>query len=232
MYHEDRIATYKENARKARARANADWQSADNHSARFQGGQPILVGHHSEKSAHRARSRADAAMRRYIKNQQAAQYWERKARAAEQHQQQKHDPGVIQRRIARMEAEQRQIDRQHEQAEGHHAEQLNEQSRKLTQELEQNRTELEDTDAKIWGREDFNKGDYAHHDGTWYEIKRVNAKSVTVAAIVGSDHARLQLGGSQVYRLQDNPYTWTDTLTYTKITGRISAQDMADKMPR
>lgn len=232
MHHEDRIATYKENARKARSRANADLQSADNHSARFQGGQPILVGHHSEKSARRARSRADAAMRRYIKNQQAAQYWERKARAAEQRQQQKHDPGVIQRRIARMEAEQRQIDRQHEQAEGHRAEQLNEQSRKLTQELEQNRTELEVTDAKIWGREDFSKGDYAHHDGTWYEIKRVNSKSVTVAAIVGSDHARLQLGGSQVYRLQDNPYPWTDTLTYTKITGRISAQDMADKMPR
>src|SRR5699024_1627711 len=83
-----------------------------------------------------------------------------------------------------------------------------------------------------WGREDFSKGDYAHHDGTWYEIKRVNSKSVTVAAIVGSDHARLQLGGSQVYRLQDNPYPWTDTLTYTKITGRISAQDMADQMPR
>src|SRR5699024_12110840 len=232
MHHEDRIATYKENARKARSRANADLQSADNHSARFQGGQPILVGHHSEKSARRARSRADAAMRRYIKNQQAAQYWERKARAAEQHQKQKHDHGVIQRRIARMEAEPRQIDRQHEQAEGHHAERLNEQSRKLTQELEKNRTELEAADAKIWGREDFSKGDYAHHDGTWYEIKRVNSKSVTVAATVGGAHALIQPGRSQVYRLHDNPYPWPASLAHASTTGRIPAQGMADKMPQ
>lgn len=233
---DERIDTYKDNARKARARANADHRSADTHSARFQGGQPILIGHHSEKSARRDRSRSDAAMRRALKNEEAAKYWENKAKAAERRQKQKHDPGVINRRIARLEAEQRRITRLRPGAEekGHtpHAEKLDSRATEVAEQLERNRAELEESGAKVWSRDDFSKGDYALHDGTWYEIKRVNAKTVTIASLIGEDRARLRLGRRRVYRIQDNPYTWTDTLSYAKITGRISAQDMNAKMPQ
>ncbi|MFE0063408.1 DUF3560 domain-containing protein, partial [Streptomyces sp. NPDC059003] len=61
----------------ARARGRAD-----DAFGRFAGGQPILKGHHSEKSARRARERGDAATRRALEHQEEAKRYEAKAREA------------------------------------------------------------------------------------------------------------------------------------------------------
>lgn len=230
----ERIDRYDEYAEKARARAEAAQRSADQYSARFQGGQPILVGHHSAPGARRDRDRSDAAMRRAIKAEDAAKYWKRKAHSAARRDSQKHDPGVIQRRIKRLEAEQRQINRLKGEAKDDgnrgHAAQLDARAGEVAEQLAQNRAELAESGAKQWGKADFAKGDYAYRGGTWWEIKRVNAKTVTVGSIIGSTHARARLAGKPVYRLSDNPYGWTDTVPYTEVTGRIPGRDMNAKL--
>ncbi|WP_160051252.1 DUF3560 domain-containing protein [Nocardiopsis sp. FR26] len=228
----DRIDRYTEYAAKARGRARAAYAAGDTHSGRFAGGQPILRGHHSEKSARRARNRSDAAMRRAIEAERAAKYWEHKANAARRREEQKHNPGVIQRRIVRLEAEQREITRRRADAKGNaeYAAQLDARADEVTAQLAENRAELAESGTKVWGKADFARGDFVFCDGMWWETKRVNARSVTVAAVVGFTHARARVGGKRVYRLADNPYDWTDTIPYTKVTGRMSAADMAARL--
>ncbi|MHC4400520.1 MAG: DUF3560 domain-containing protein [Planctomycetota bacterium] len=62
----ERADVYAERARRARGRAEAFHQRAHDISERFAGGQPILVGHHSEKRARADRARMDTAMRKGI----------------------------------------------------------------------------------------------------------------------------------------------------------------------
>ena len=218
----DRITQYRTYAARARTRAAIAYQAASEHSARFSGGQPILPGHHSEKGARRDRNRSDAAMRRAIQAEKAAKYWDNKTAAAQRRAAQETDPGVIQRRIARLESEQRRITRLLKDPwDEHHRAQLTWRAAEIAKELEANRDNLANTGTRVWGKHDFTKGDYALSRGTWWEIKRVNSKTVTVGAIIGS-------AGRRVYRLADNPYSWTDTIPYTQIVGRKAAEEIAE----
>jgi hypothetical protein len=230
----DRIDRFEGYAAKARTRAQAAYAAGDEHSARFAGGQPILRGHYSAKSALRARDRSDAAMRRGIEADKATKYWEQKAKAAKRRDAQKHDPGVIQRRIVRLETEQRSITRlravAEEEGNTRYMAQLDTRAAEVAEQLAANRAELAESGTKVWGKADFARGDYALRDGMWWEIKRANAKTLTVGAIIGSTAARARLDGRRVYRLADNPYSWTDTIPYTEITGRMSAADMAGRL--
>lgn len=62
---------------------------------------------------------------------------------------------------------------------------------------------------KVWSAEDFSRGDLIEYRGAWYEVLRVNRRSVTVP-YVGSDP------------------TWTWTIGYHDgITGRMSAEERA-----
>ncbi|MFV2198436.1 DUF3560 domain-containing protein [Nocardiopsis sp. LOL_012] len=230
----DRIDRYEDNARKARARARAAHGAADDYSARFAGGQPILSGHHSAKGARRDRDRSDAAMRRALDAEKTAKYWEQKAAAAARRDKQRRDPGVVQRRIVRLEAEQRDISRRRadveEESDTRYVAQLDTRAAEVAEQLAVNRAELAESGVKVWGKVDFVKGDFALRDGMWWEIKRVNAKSVTVGAVVGFTAARARVDGRRVYRLDDNPYGWTDTIPYTQVTGRMSAAEMAEAL--
>lgn len=59
--------------------ANGMTESASGMYGRFEGGQPLLVGHHSYKSAVRDRNRADNATRRSIEARQEAERAQQKA---------------------------------------------------------------------------------------------------------------------------------------------------------
>jgi hypothetical protein len=69
-------------ADKLAAKAEQMSEQASGMYARFAGGQPILVGHHSYKSAMRDRTRADNATRRAIDAQTEAEHAQRKAATA------------------------------------------------------------------------------------------------------------------------------------------------------
>jgi protein-L-isoaspartate O-methyltransferase len=70
-------------------------------------GQPILVGHHSERRARRDAERIEAGMRRAVNAWETSEYWTRRAKGALSHAKYKERPDVRHRRIKGLEAERR-----------------------------------------------------------------------------------------------------------------------------
>ena len=98
----DRFEQYSENRAK-----DAD-QAHESVSAITDGiplGQPILVGHHSEKRARKDAQRIDNGMRKAVKMWECSQYWKQRAAGALSHAKYKERPDVRQRRIKKIEAE-------------------------------------------------------------------------------------------------------------------------------
>lgn len=80
-------------------------------------GQPILVGHHSERHARRDQKRIESGMRRAVHMWETAQYWEARAVGALLHASYKDRPKVRARRIKTLEADLRGVERDKAQAE-------------------------------------------------------------------------------------------------------------------
>lgn len=93
------------------------------------------------------------------------------------------------------------------------AEDLSRQSTELDEQLAHWRNVVAQAEAagfKVWSAADFSRGDLIEYRGAWYEVLRVNRRSVTVP-YVGSDP------------------TWTWTIDYhAGITGRVSAEERAE----
>ncbi|WP_254900757.1 DUF3560 domain-containing protein [Rhodococcus sp. 1168] len=66
--------------------------------------------------------------------------------------------------------------------------------------------QIADGSATNYGPDTITKGDAVAWRGTWYPVKRVNKKTVTIPSIVGG--------------------SWTDTMPYTEITGHKKAADL------
>lgn len=74
-------------------------------------GQPILVGHHSEKHARRDAERIESGMRKAVKLWETSDYWKSRAAGAVRHAKYKELPSVRARRIKKLEADRRKHDR-------------------------------------------------------------------------------------------------------------------------
>lgn len=74
-------------------------------------GQPILIGHHSEKRARRDAEKIENGMRRAVKLWETSEYWTRRAEGALRHAKYKERPEVRARRIKKIEAELRKVER-------------------------------------------------------------------------------------------------------------------------
>jgi 16S rRNA G1207 methylase RsmC len=74
-------------------------------------GQPILVGHHSERHARRDAERIESGMRRAVKLWETSQYWQDRAAGAIRHAKYKESPPVRARRIKTLEAAKRSHER-------------------------------------------------------------------------------------------------------------------------
>lgn len=72
-------------------------------------GQPILVGHHSERHARRDAEKIENGMRRAIKMWETSEYWTERAKGAIRHAKYKERPDVRARRIKKIEADRRKI---------------------------------------------------------------------------------------------------------------------------
>lgn len=75
-------------------------------------GQPILVGHHSEKKARREAKRIEQEMQKAVKMWETSEYWERRAKGVVGHANYKERPDVRLRRIKKLEAEKRKFQRE------------------------------------------------------------------------------------------------------------------------
>ena len=100
----DRFEGYEANRRHDAETAH---DTADQLSERFAGGQPILVGHHSERRARNDKDKIDRAMQRTVKMWETAEYWQQRARGAVRHASYKARPDVVGRRIKGLEADRR-----------------------------------------------------------------------------------------------------------------------------
>jgi phospholipid N-methyltransferase len=100
----DRFGDYQENRTKDADRAHAAVHAiADN----IPLGQPILIGHHSERHARRDAEKIENGMRKAIKMWDTAQYWKQRAAGALHHAKYKELPAVRARRIKGLESDQR-----------------------------------------------------------------------------------------------------------------------------
>lgn len=70
-------------------------------------GQPILVGHHSEKHARRDAERIENGMRKAVKMWETSKYWMQRAQGAIGNAKYKEEPAVRARRIKKIEADER-----------------------------------------------------------------------------------------------------------------------------
>lgn len=79
-------------------------------------GQPILVGHHSERHARRDAEKIENGMRRAVKMWETAAYWKQRAAGAIRHAKYKELPAVRARRIKGLEADQRKTEKRRAEA--------------------------------------------------------------------------------------------------------------------
>ena len=209
--------------------SEAAWKSSHEISERFAGGQPILIGHHSEGRARRNHSRMDNAMRKSIGERDRADHWTGRARAAANYERFKKDPGRTLRRLDKLRADLRAVEKwqRGQSAKGFSRNpadpELKIEYQELTEEIAHWEKVIEDAEAegfKVWSRADFKRGDFVLYRGTWYEVLRVNPKSVTIPHIHNST-------GKRIVRATGNQHDdWTWTAPYDDVSGRKSADEM------
>ena len=223
----DRMAGYAANAA---ARSTAAYERAHQIGDMIPFGQPILVGHHSERRHRRDLDRIDQGMRTAVDEDRKADYFAERAATAEKVQERRENIGTTLRRVEKLEAEQRLIRRRldgtglAEPATGRYAERLTIRLADIAEQLGYWRgvvAKQQDSGVKVWSKADFAKGDFAQFLGSWYEVLRVNGKTVTIPAMINDGHVITQAGAR---------CTWTDTVPYHKIKGRKSAEEMAEIM--
>lgn len=98
-------------AAKKHAQANAFSRRADELSEAFYMGQPILIGHHSERKARKTQERMHSAQSQSVKAGKAANYWLYRATGVERFANMKNDPRTRSNRIKTLLAELRDLQR-------------------------------------------------------------------------------------------------------------------------
>jgi phospholipid N-methyltransferase len=125
---EDTSLVDRAEARAERFENYSDRREADAHAAKsavdriadgIPLGQPILVGHHSERHARKDAERIENGMRRAVKMWETAQYWQQRAKGALMHAKYLERPDVRHRRIKTLEADRRKQQRTQDTATQH-----------------------------------------------------------------------------------------------------------------
>ncbi len=183
---EDRAERFGERAGRAAAESVARRKKSDDIGRRFEGGQPILVDHHSAPGAFRAQERMHAHMQKSIEEQNRAGYWANKAEAAAAFKKHRNDPYRTLRRLEKLRAELRQQQRYHAEAVAkgwavdRHARRIRDLERDIAgweEVVEKAKAE----GVKVWTPDDFAAGDFVRTGGSWYEVIRVNPKTLSIA---------------------------------------------------
>jgi hypothetical protein len=135
------------------------------------------------------------------------------------------DPAAALRRIGKLEADRRRVQRSRARCTpgSDYARELDRQLAEVNDLLDHWRVVLARHEAegfKVWSREDFTKGDFVQYRGTWYEVLRVNPKSVTIPHIFNSARRNVVRGNEGC---PDG--TWTAGYA-DGITGRMSPEEM------
>ena len=196
MTYAERIERQKERAA-ARAQRRRDWaegrrEKADAAFGTAQRiadgipmGQPILVGHHSERHHRRDVARIDGAMRRGVESTRMADYHEERADAAERRIEHMEAPGTTLRRLDKLRAELRAMERNLLSA-GNPAAAARawaprlDAHREAIAYWEAHMARLQAEGVKLYGPADFTRGEVIETARGRYQVVRVNPKSLTL----------------------------------------------------
>ncbi|MFI9026335.1 DUF3560 domain-containing protein [Streptomyces sp. NPDC053560] len=224
---EDRAERYSGYADNAARSSDARHERANQIARRFEGGQPILVGHHSEGRARRDQERIHTNMRASIADGKRADHWQNRVGAAENYEKHRKDPYRTLRRLEKLRADLRAQLRVHGEPDevGSPSDRHGRLVRDLREEIaywEDIVAKAEAAGVKIWRPDDFAPGDYALYHGSWFQVARVNPKTLSIAW-------NLRLHPKQVMTLEDateNGETWTHTADYTNVRARCPEKAM------
>lgn len=156
-------------------------------------GQPILVGHHSERKHRRTIERAHANLGKGVEAQRDAERAQEAAERARRTASGAESKVTTGNRIKKLEAEQRDIERKlngsssqmRGPATGSYAERLRTRAAEVADELEFNRGKLEAAGG-VPSKDTVSPGDFVKISGTWYPVQKSNAKSATVPSPMGT----------------------------------------------
>lgn len=223
---EERAERLEGRAEQHAAASEAARARADQIGERFYMGQPIIVGHHSEKGARADQRRMHAAMDRSVQEHHAAAYVAAQASAVGNAMARSARPDVTARRIKTAEAELRKIQKyldgyttrsldgrgnpvyvfEHKAATGERRESLEAQKAQLENQLAYDRAAL--AEAVAAGRyvehskDTIKVGDLIHNGWDWKRVVKVNRTTVAV----------------------ETGYSWTDKIKYTDIRHHRTAE--------
>lgn len=262
---EERADRYGRRGAAATAAGESRWARNRERMSHIPMGQPILVGHHSEGRHRRFLDRMHRSDGRAVKDMKRGEYWAARAEAAAKYRERRENLPTTLRRIEKLEAGLRGLDRRLAEAlEAAAAEggpegradkvpawvrrmlrrpappvpdspavvrlrTLREQTDGQLAYWREHVARLEAEGAKVWGPADFSKGDFALHRGRWFEVIRVNAKTLTVpwqhlgygTVLTVEAATKAQRTGGKLH---------TDRFPYDDIQGRMSAEEMAAKL--
>ncbi|TMR92820.1 DUF3560 domain-containing protein [Nonomuraea basaltis] len=202
---EDRRDALERKADRHAGEAAAAHERANQLGERFAGGQPILVGHHSERGARRDQKRMHQAMSKSIDENDQAQETARRANAVGSQLRRSATPEVTARRIKTAESELRKIQKSldgyerrhldhtgnpyyienHEPAQGDYREMQLARKVQLENQLEYDRAQLaaavEAGEYVEWGKHNVHVGDVVHYWGLRpRSVVKVNTATVGV----------------------------------------------------
>lgn len=171
-------------------------------------------------------------MRKSISDRDRAQHWANREKAAANYERFRKDPGRTLRRLDKLRADLRAVEKwqRGESAKGFSRSpadpELKIEHQELTEEIEHWEAVIKDAEArgfKVWSKADFKRGDFVLYRGTWYEVLRVNPKSVTIPHIHNGT-------GKRIIRATGNRHDdWTWTAPYDDVSGRKSADEMQQR---
>lgn len=143
-------------------------------------GQPIMVGHHSERGHRSAIDRANRNIAAAVDHHRNADRAAERSEAAQRQAQRRENPVVMGRKVERLEAEERQLQRILQTATGSYGARMTDKLSVIQADLAFLRKTIQESGVRIYTRADFKKGDLARIRGRWVEVVRVNSKTLAV----------------------------------------------------
>jgi hypothetical protein len=221
---EERAERYRGYAANAEARSEAAHNKFHSLLDPIPLGQPILIGHHSERRHRRTLERADNALRKACEETDKAKHYKGKAAGVAWNAADK-DVGFMHRRLREAEAELRKVERNMADHKyggwpGATAEQLTAWKLRLEnahQEYSERVTywkqQITDTGAgeikedglserDMAKKASIHKDDYIYSDRAWYQVIRVNAKTVTAQCLIrGCDNYKPKIVFAEIEKV-------------------------------
>ncbi|MFF7987845.1 DUF3560 domain-containing protein [Streptomyces sp. NPDC007901] len=227
-----RAGNFGARAERLQASSDAKWERG-RQITRGYAGEPVKVDHYSANRHMRDLDRAHRLFGQSAEEQREADRLAGRADTAEHYEQHRTNPGVTLRRLERLKADRRGVERLQartveEASTGGIALEvlvealvrLDADHADLCDEIghwERIIAEAEAEGVKLWGPGDFKAGDFVRSGSRLLEVLKVNKKTVTVP---GGPEA------GPVISQANRKYSFNGKLPYDKVTGRVSAEEM------